>query len=35
MDDLGLWCNYGQLQRDMIVMYQDGYWKKLLSKSHL
>ena len=31
MDDLGLWCNYGQLQRDMIVMYQDGYWKKLLS----
>ena len=32
MDDLGLWCNYGQLQRDMIVMYQDGYWKKLLSK---
>lgn len=32
MDDLGLWCNYGQLQRDMIVMYQDGYWKKLLSR---
>lgn len=32
MDDLGLWCNYGQLQRNMIVMYQDGYWKKLLSK---
>lgn len=32
MDDLGLWCNYGQLQRDMIVIYQDGYWKKLLSK---
>lgn len=32
MDDLGLWCNYGQLQHDMIVMYQDGYWKKLLSK---
>lgn len=32
MDDLGLWCNYGQLQRDMFVMYQDGYWKKLLSK---
>lgn len=32
MDDLGLWCNYSQLQRDMIVMYQDGYWKKLLSK---
>ena len=32
VDDLGLWCNYGQLQRDMIVMYQDGYWKKLLSK---
>ena len=32
MDDLGLWCNYGQLQRDMIVMHQDGYWKKLLSK---
>lgn len=32
MDGLGLWCNYGQLQRDMIVMYQDGYWKKLLSK---
>lgn len=34
MDDLGLWCNYGQLQRDMIVMYQDGYWKKLLSEEY-
>lgn len=32
MDDLGLWCNYGQIQRDMIVMYTDGYWKKVLPK---
>ncbi len=32
MDDLGLWCNYGQIQRDMVMMYTDGYWKKLLSK---
>jgi aldehyde:ferredoxin oxidoreductase len=23
-DDLGLWCNYGQLQRDFIKLYHDG-----------
>ncbi|WP_028325078.1 aldehyde ferredoxin oxidoreductase [Desulfatirhabdium butyrativorans] len=23
-DDLGIWCNYGQLQRDMIKLYYEG-----------
>ena len=23
-DDLGVWCNYGQLQRDLIKLYYDG-----------
>lgn len=32
MDDLGLWCNYGQIQRDLVTMYTDGYWKKVLPK---
>lgn len=32
MDDLGLWCNYGQIERDIAVMYTDGHWKKVLSK---
>ncbi|WP_243439368.1 aldehyde ferredoxin oxidoreductase [Fundidesulfovibrio soli] len=26
-DDLGLWCNYGQLQRDLIKLYYDGTLK--------
>lgn len=26
-DDLGLWCNYGQLQRDLIKLYSDGLLK--------
>ena len=26
-DDLGLWCNYGQLQRDFIKLYQEGLLK--------
>ncbi len=26
-DDLGLWCNYGQLQRDLIKLYYDGLLK--------
>lgn len=28
--DLGLWCNYGQLQRDFIKLYYDGVIKKKL-----
>ncbi len=27
-DDLGLWCNYGQLQRDFIKLYYDGLIEK-------
>lgn len=30
MDDLGLWCNYGQLHRDFCTMYTKGYFKKYL-----
>jgi aldehyde:ferredoxin oxidoreductase len=26
-DDLGIWCNYGQLQRDLIKLYYDGTLK--------
>jgi aldehyde:ferredoxin oxidoreductase len=26
-DDLGVWCNYGQLQRDLIKLYYDGTLK--------
>ncbi len=26
-DDLGLWCNYGQVQRDLIKLYYDGILK--------
>ncbi|MCE5282284.1 MAG: aldehyde ferredoxin oxidoreductase [Deltaproteobacteria bacterium] len=27
-DDLGLWCNYGQLQRDFVKLYYDGVIEK-------
>ncbi|MDD3293460.1 MAG: aldehyde ferredoxin oxidoreductase [Geobacteraceae bacterium] len=30
-DDLGVWCNYGQLQRDFIKLYYGGVIKKKLS----
>lgn len=30
MDDLGVWCNYGQLHRDFKKMYVKGLWKKVL-----
>lgn len=26
-DDLGVWCNYGQLQRDLLKLYYDGLLK--------
>lgn len=29
-DDLGIWCNYGQLQRDLKKLYYEGYLKKKL-----
>jgi len=29
-DDLGIWCNYGLLQRDFIKLYYDGVIKKKL-----
>jgi len=29
-DDLGIWCNYGQLQRDFIKLYYDGVIEKKL-----
>jgi aldehyde:ferredoxin oxidoreductase len=29
-DDLGVWCNYGMLQRDFIKLYYDGVIKKKL-----
>jgi aldehyde:ferredoxin oxidoreductase len=31
-DDLGLWCNYSQMQRDVIKMYYDGHIKAKLSE---
>jgi len=31
-DDLGIWCNYGQLQRDLIKLYYDGYVKQKLGE---
>lgn len=31
-DDLGIWCNYGQLQRDLIKLYYDGYIKQKLAE---
>ncbi len=30
-DDLGIWCNYMQLQRDFIKLYYDGTIQKMLS----
>ncbi len=27
-DDLGVWCNYGQMQRDFQKLYYDGFTKK-------
>lgn len=32
MDDLGVWCNYGQLHRDFKKFYANGLWKKVLSE---
>ncbi len=29
-DDYGVWCNYGQLQRDFRLMASKGIWKKVL-----
>ena len=31
-DDLGIWCNYGQLQRDFIKLYYGGMIKKKLDE---
>jgi aldehyde:ferredoxin oxidoreductase len=31
-DDLGVWCNYGQLQRDFQKLYYDGVIKKKLGR---
>ncbi len=31
-DDLGIWCNYGQLQRDFRKLYYDGIFKEKLGK---
>jgi aldehyde:ferredoxin oxidoreductase len=31
-DDLGLWCNYGQLQRDFKKLYYEGFIKKKLGE---
>lgn len=31
-DDLGLWCNYGQLQRDFIKLYHDGTIKQKIGE---
>lgn len=32
LDDLGVWCNYGQLHRDFNRFYKQGYWQKVLPK---
>jgi aldehyde:ferredoxin oxidoreductase len=32
-DDLGVWCNYGQLQRDFQKLYYGGYIKKKVGES--
>ncbi|MBI5523659.1 MAG: aldehyde ferredoxin oxidoreductase [Desulfarculus sp.] len=32
-DDLGLWCNYGQLQRDLQKLYHDGLLKAKLGSA--
>jgi aldehyde:ferredoxin oxidoreductase len=31
-DDLGVWCNYSQMQRDFQKLYYDGYIKKKLGE---
>jgi len=31
-DDLGVWCNYSQLQRDLQKLYYEGYIKKKLGE---
>ena len=31
-DDLGLWCNYGQLQRDFKKLYYEGFIRKKLGE---
>jgi len=31
-DDYGIWCNYGQLQRDFIKLYHDGILKSKLGE---
>jgi aldehyde:ferredoxin oxidoreductase len=31
-DDLGVWCNYGQMQRDFQKLYYDGFIKKKLEE---
>jgi aldehyde:ferredoxin oxidoreductase len=31
-DDLGIWCNYAQLQRDFQKLYYEGYFKKKLGE---
>lgn len=33
VDDLGLWCNYAQLYRDLAHCIKDGVFKKVLPKS--
>lgn len=30
IDDMGIWCNYGQIHRDFTTMYTKGLWKKVL-----
>jgi aldehyde:ferredoxin oxidoreductase len=32
-DDLGVWCNYAQLQRDFVKLYYDGFIKSKISES--
>ena len=31
-DDLGIWCNYGQIQRDFVYCYSKGVFKNVLPK---
>jgi aldehyde:ferredoxin oxidoreductase len=32
-DDLGIWCNYGQMQRDFVKIYYDGTIKNKVSEA--
>jgi len=32
-DDLGIWCNYGQMQRDFVKIYYDGIIKNKVSEA--